>query len=114
MINKVSRKKEDIGLQEAHVSQTQPLLDHDGDVYQVIFLPDGRLASCSWDSTVRVWDTASGKVLFTLKGHTSSVYTVALLPNGWLASDQSVGLGRGKRSENSPRTRPVDRLNESA
>ncbi len=40
----------------------------------VAFSPDGqRLASRErWTRTVKIWDSATGKELFTLKGHTSS------------------------------------------
>ena len=35
------------------------------------FSPDGkRLASASWDGTVKVWDAATGQETLTLKGHT--------------------------------------------
>ena len=40
-----------------------------------------RLVSCSNDKTVRVWDVASGKEVFTLK-HDRSVCGVALTPDG--------------------------------
>ena len=40
--------------------------------------PDGqRLASASYDGTVRIWEVATGKQLVTLKGHTSFVLSVA-------------------------------------
>ena len=43
-----------------------------------------RLVSCSHDQTVRVWDVASRKEVFTLKhgGHGGSVFAVALTPDG--------------------------------
>ena len=90
--NERSVNLKDIKLQE---KPPKTLTGHDGDVYQVIFLPDGRLASCSWDRMVIVWDTASGTKLFTLDGHTHYVFTIAMLPNGWLASgsyDNSIKL----------------------
>ena len=62
------------------------LAGHSSSVNQAIFHPDGRLVSCSGDDMVKVWDTESGKELFTLEGHTDWISTIAMLPNGWLAS----------------------------
>jgi tetratricopeptide (TPR) repeat protein len=63
----------------------------------VAFSPDGRrLASASQDQTVRIWDSATGKELFALKGHAGIVSDVAFSPNGQrLASaglDQTVRI----------------------
>ena len=70
---------------------TKTLISHSDPVDQVIFLPDGRLASCSRDQTVKLWDPASGKELFALAEHTGKVLTIAMLPNGWLASGSTDG-----------------------
>jgi WD40 repeat protein len=51
-------------------------------VTSVAFSPDGkRLASASADG-VEVWDTATGQVIRTLKGHASAVTSVAFSPDG--------------------------------
>ncbi len=49
----------------------------------VAFSPDGkRLVSGSGDKTIKLWDTATGKELLTLKGHSSTVFSVAFSPDG--------------------------------
>jgi hypothetical protein len=49
----------------------------------VAYSPDGRtVASASVDSTVRLWDVASGRELRTLRGHTAWILSVAYGPDG--------------------------------
>lgn len=73
------------------------LTGHDDVVFSIAFHPDGkRLASASFDKTVRIWDLGTHKTLQTLSGHSDFVYSVAFNPDGsWLVSaskDRSVKL----------------------
>jgi WD40 repeat protein len=56
---------------------------HFDEVLTVAWSPDGtRIASGEHDSTVQIWDTRTGKHLFTYPHHFNTVYSVAWSPNG--------------------------------
>jgi WD40 repeat protein len=52
-------------------------------VQALAWSPNGKyLASGSWDSTVQVWEAASGRRLFTYRGHDNLVSALAWSPDG--------------------------------
>jgi WD40 repeat protein len=59
-----------------------PLTGHSNWVSGVAFSPDGTRLATSMDSTARVWDVASGKLLASLTGHSEGVSGVAFSPDG--------------------------------
>ena len=66
-------------------------------VEDVAFSPDGKtLAMASREGNVQLWDVATGKLLETLKGHSSAVMAVVFSPDGRTlasgSSDQTVRL----------------------
>lgn len=49
-------------------------------VIHIVALPGDRALSASSDSTLRLWDLASGETLHVLEGHSDSINHVAALP----------------------------------
>jgi WD40 repeat protein/serine/threonine protein kinase len=51
-----------------------PLRGHTKPIMRAYFSPDGsKIATTSYDATVRIWDAANGRELWTLRGHRSCV-----------------------------------------
>ena len=65
------------------VRERNRLQGHTDDVTDIAFSPDGKkILSGSEDNTVRLWDTETGQLLYTLEGHTSSVTAIAFSSDG--------------------------------
>jgi WD40 repeat protein len=61
-------------------------IGHSDYVHDLVELPNGDLASASSDTTVKIWDRATGNVKKTLSLHTNPVLSLAILKDGLLAS----------------------------
>ena len=58
--------------------------------YRAAFSPDSRrVVTASWDSTARVWEAETGKLIARLEGHTAPVLQRRLQP-GWPACGDRV------------------------
>jgi WD40 repeat protein len=83
-------------------NETPREMDHPETVWGIAVSPDGRFVltgtggsfigspinlyiSQGNDNTIRMWDTAAGKQLAEMKGHTNTVYTLDISPDGRLA-----------------------------
>lgn len=62
-------------------------INYPGGIYSLVVLPGSKLASCSIDSTVVIWDINDWKKLKTLKGHNGNARSFAFnTNNNFLAS----------------------------
>ncbi len=78
------RRRESIGnsLQELRADANN-LDSHNGYVFSVEFSPDGKiLASGGADLRIRLWNTATGKIIYTFDGHHESITALQFMPNG--------------------------------
>jgi WD40 repeat protein len=67
----------------SEVKELATLTGHTANVWSVAFSPDGRrLATGSYDQTVKLWDVSTRRELATLTGHTANVWSVAFSPDG--------------------------------
>src|ERR1019366_2365131 len=63
--------------------EPRSFIGHTNTVMSAAFSPDGtRLATASWDGTLKIWNVAAGKELLTLRGHSMPVTSVAFSPDG--------------------------------
>ena len=83
----IGQQNNDIIMMSADLNTTiKTLSGHTAAVRALSILPDGRIASGSADTTVRVWNLTTGNADFTLNGHTGYVKSMDVLASGYLIS----------------------------
>ncbi len=73
-----------------HWTERARLVGHEGAIATVAFGPEGRLASGSWDKTLRLWDTKTGETLHLLDRYGAYVSAAAISPDGALLAAASL------------------------
>lgn len=75
---------------ELHYRTALILRGHKKGVSAVKFSPDGKkIASCSADGTVKIWDAETGRHEHTLEGHLAGISTLAWSPDSKLIASGS-------------------------
>jgi len=70
-------------LLSVHAQELRSLTGHSGGLPSIAYSPDGKtFVSGSMDSTIKLWDAATGNCLRTMAGHTDSVADVMYSPDG--------------------------------
>ena len=70
------------------------LKEHTGTVFKVIEMKDGKICSCSYDKTIRIWDNY--ECIQTLKAHTYRVVSIIEMNNFIISSSYSSDNGDGE------------------
>ncbi len=73
-----------------HWTERARLVGHQNAIATVAFGPQGRLASGSWDKTLRLWDIATGETLHLLDRYGAYVSAAAISPDGTLLAAASL------------------------
>src|SRR5579875_2303931 len=72
-----------LSVASARAQAIQELRGHHDAVYALAFRPDGeRMATASFDHTIKVWDVESGRVARTFTGHQDKVLALAYSADG--------------------------------
>jgi WD40 repeat protein len=72
-----------VEVQDEETGRARTLIGHTADVLWIAFSPHGtRIATTGYDRTIKLWDTATGREVFTLRGHTAGVGMLVFSPDG--------------------------------
>ena len=71
---------------ELNINDFDKLVGHEGDIYCLLELLDGRIASGSADFNIKIWDLNNKICLQTLDGHRNPIICLAQLNDGRLIS----------------------------
>ncbi|KAL2270157.1 hypothetical protein VTJ83DRAFT_2341 [Remersonia thermophila] len=78
------------GMKDRWDAHRQTLEGHSSGVFAIAFSPDGHtLVSGSEETTIRLWDTATGIYQQTLEGHSAAVTAIAFSPDGKILASAS-------------------------
>ena len=82
---------------EIKIEEVKTITDHTASVYSLLRLKDGRVASCSYDKTIRIYDPFNDYHCDqVIKRHCYCIYSICELDNGTIVScswDKSIIIG---------------------
>ena len=85
-----------------NINTIKTIDDHKDEVYSLLLLSDGRLASCSEDSTIKIFDIDNNYHCdITIRGHTSIISYISQLKDSRIVScswDKSIRIWRVTKS----------------
>ena len=82
---------------EINIEQVKTITDHAGSVYSLLHLKDGRVASCSYNNTIRIYDPSNDYHCDqVIERHSERITSICQLDDGTIVScsnDKSIMIG---------------------
>ena len=82
---------------EINIEQVKTITDHTHYVYSLLLLKDGRVASCSDDNTIRIYDPSNDYHCDqVIERHSESIKSICQLDDGTIVSgslDRTIMIG---------------------
>lgn len=80
----------EMAFRKAMAEASVALRGHNGRIVSMCFSPDSKsVLSCSEDSTARIWEVKTGRLLRTLSGHKDRITSCAFSPDGKMIATSS-------------------------
>ena len=82
---------------EINIEQVKTITGHTGNVSSLLHLKDGRVASCSWDNTIRIYDPSNDYHCDqVIERHNYGIKSICQLEDGTIVScsnDRTIMIG---------------------
>jgi len=91
LILSLSAHEYNLRIWNLETGQCKILEGHTGEINDIAIISNERIASCSGDSTIKIWSIETGKCIKTLEGHRNMITSIEILKNDDIVSGSKDG-----------------------